>query len=223
MDESQIIDELVKILELIEASGEPITPEEEQELLQIVQDIVGSVQAPTQREEEPPEEVEVPGGIPNAPTITDPATLLWILAGGNEDAFVNYLRTYPDPQLNTLLRNPQRLRDLLEELKQRQPIEDLTQEQADGVPHGPLQSSNIYGFRYDPKSGKLLVRFNSGSVYGYDGVPQGVFKVFAQGAVPAKTSGQNSFGKWWRGKLPSAGASFYEMIRKGGFPYQRIR
>ncbi len=222
MDESEIIEQLIQILELIESSGEEITPEEEQELLQVITDIVGSIQQP-QGEPEPAEDITEPGNIVGSPSsITDPATLLWILSGGQQDAFVNYLRTYPDPELNAILRNPAQLRRLLEELQQRHPIEDLTKENADGIPHGPLQSSNIYGFRYDPQSGRLMVRFNSGSVYGYDGVPPGIFKVFQQGAVPAKTSGKNSFGQWWRGKLPSAGAAFAEMIKKGGFPYQKI-
>ena len=28
------------------------------------------------------------------------AELLWMLAGGQDDAFINYLRTYPDPAFN---------------------------------------------------------------------------------------------------------------------------
>jgi len=83
-------------------------------------------------------------------------------------------------------------------------------------------SSNIYGFRYDPSTRRMLVRFNSGSIYKYENVPPGVFRIFQQGAVPAKTNGENKYGKWWVGKQPSAGAAFFEMIKKGGYPYQRM-
>jgi hypothetical protein len=208
VEEDALIDRILELMLTLIESGVELDQELIQSVSAILKDAIQSS--------------EVQAQAPSPP-ITDPTTLLWILSGGNEDAFVNYLRTYPDPQLNTLLKSPQQLVRVIDELKRSNPIVDLTKQNADGIPHGPLQSSNIYGFRYDPKSGKLLVRFNSGSVYSYDGVPAGIFKVFADGAVPAKTSGKNNFGKWWVGKIPSAGASFYEMIRKGGFPYQRIK
>lgn len=148
------------------------------------------------------------------------AQLLWILAGQNPDAFINYLRTFPDPELNALLRNPSQLAATIQNLQRTMPQGELPS--ADGIPHAPLNSSNIYGFRYDQKSGRLLVRFQSGSVYGYQGVPPGVFKVFQEGAVPATTNGQNKFGKWWTGKIPSLGAAFYQLIRSGGYPYVRL-
>ncbi len=153
--------------------------------------------------------------------IPDGADLLWILSGGNQDAFVNYLRTYPDPALNNLVRNPTLLAQVIERLSRTMP---QGQGQAqDGIEAAPLESSNVYGYNYDPKSGKLQVRFQSGSVYQYQGVPPGVFKVFQQGAVPAKTTGKNRYGQWWTGKIPSLGAAFYDLIRQGGYPYQRLK
>jgi hypothetical protein len=146
--------------------------------------------------------------------------LLWILAGGQPDAFVNYLRTIPDPALNQLLTHPDQLDQVLRQLAQSMPQGQLGS--VGGIEHAPINSSNIYGFRYDPRTGRLLIRFQSGSVYGYNGVPESIFKIFQQGAVPAKTNGQNKFGKWWQGKIPSLGAAFYSLIRQGGYPYQKL-
>jgi len=148
------------------------------------------------------------------------ADLLWILAGGQEDAFVNYLRTFPDPALNSLLENPALLTSTIEHLNRTMPQGERGS--AQGIPQAPLDSSNIYGFQYDPSSGHLKVRFQSGSIYSYQGVPPGIFRVFQNGAVPARTTGQNKFGKWWTGKIPSLGAAFYQLIRQGNYPYQRL-
>jgi hypothetical protein len=206
MDE--ILQYVNELINYISQNGSRLSSQTQQALASFLQEVMGFIEG-YQR----PQNVE--------PPITDAERLLWILSGGQEDAFVNYLRTFPDPALNTLLRNPDQLRQTIERLRQSQPIEG-EERQEGGIPHAPLESSNIYGYRYDPKSGKLLVRFQSGSIYSYDGIPQGIFKVFQQGAVPAKTSGQNRFGKWWVGKIPSLGAAFYNMIRQGGFPYQRV-
>jgi len=62
---------------------------------------------------------------PEAPTnepIPEGADLLWILSGGREDAFVNYLRTFPDAGLNALLRNPTRLAQVIEQLDRTMPL-----------------------------------------------------------------------------------------------------
>ena len=146
--------------------------------------------------------------------------LLWQLANGNEDAFVSYLRTVPDPALNALLRNPTQLQQTISGLQRRMPPGQQPSE--DGIPHADLNSSNIFGFRFNRNNGRLLVRFQNGNVYGYSGIPEGVFKVFQQGAVPAKTSGSNDKGVWFKGKIPSLGAAFYELIRKGNYPYQKL-
>ncbi len=72
-----------------------------------------------------------------------------------------------------------------------------------------MPSSNIEGFSYDDKTGKLLVRFlgkhpdKNGPIYGYDGVPANIADIFMRGAIPAKTNGKNKWGSWWQGKYPS--------------------
>ena len=91
-----------------------------------------------------------------------------------------------------------------------------------------MPSSNIEGFAYDDKTGRMLVRFlgkypnREGPIYGYEGIPKVIFELFQAGAVPARTDGQNKWGKWWKGKHPSMGASMYTLIKNGGYPYQRL-
>lgn len=91
-----------------------------------------------------------------------------------------------------------------------------------------MPSSNVEGFAYDDKSGKLLVRFlgkhpnRNGPIYAYEGVPPNIFDIFRRGAIPAKTNGRNKWGQWWQGKYPSMGAAMYHMIRAGGYPYQKV-
>ena len=155
-----------------------------------------------------------------APAVPQGALLLWQIAGSQPDAFVNYLRSVPDPQLNALLTQPDILNNLIEYLQREHPPGETPV--VDGITHADLQSSNVFGFQYNPRNRRLLVRFNSGSVYGYDNVPPAVYQVFAKGAVPARTSGRNRWGRWWQGKIPSLGAAFYQMIRLGNYPYQRL-
>ncbi len=149
------------------------------------------------------------------------ADLLWQIAGNNPDVFAQYLRQVPDPVLNNLLKNPTQFNQTVDRLQKAMPAPTGQPPRIDGVPKAPLQSSNVYGFQYDPQSQHLRVRFNKGGVYDYEGVPPYVYRIFQAGAVPAKTTGQNEFGQWWQGKNPSLGAAFYEMIKNGGYPYQR--
>lgn len=91
-----------------------------------------------------------------------------------------------------------------------------------------MPSSNIHSYGYDDQSGELRVKFNgsnerdAGPVYSFSGVPPQIFDLFRKGAVPARSKGQNKWGKWWVGKRPSSGASFYTLIREAGYPYKKI-
>lgn len=91
-----------------------------------------------------------------------------------------------------------------------------------------MPSSNIEGFAYDDKTGRLMVRFlgkhpnRNGPIYAYSGVPQNIADIFMRGAIPAKTNGKNKWGSWFQGKYPSMGAAMYHVIRAGGYPYQRM-
>jgi len=166
---------------------------------------------------------EIGGQSPGVSTETPMpmgADLLWILSGGQPEAFINYARTFPDAGLNALANNPSALSSVLSRLEQQMPQGERGS--ADGIDRAPLDSSNIYGFQYDPKSGALKVRFQSGAVYGYQGVPKQIYQIFANGAVPAKTDGKNEYGQWWVGKNPSLGAAFSALIKQGGYPYQKL-
>jgi hypothetical protein len=122
--------------------------------------------------------------------------------------------------MNQLARNPGQLNRVIQQLHRQVTLPAGESEQ--GVPKADLQSSNIYGFQYDPRTKMLRVRFNSGSIYEYGGIPPQIFKAFKAGAVPAKTTGQNQWGAWWTGKVPSLGATFYELIRQREFPYRKV-
>lgn len=133
---------------------------------------------------------------------------------------------------NLNLESQQALGELLQNILQ------LIQEQQpqgapEGVRQGPglieaMPSSNVEGFAYDDKTGRLLVRFlgqhpnRNGPIYAYEGVPPNIFEIFRRGAIPAKTDGRNKWGEWWKGKYPSIGAAMYHVIRAGGYPYQRV-
>jgi hypothetical protein len=154
------------------------------------------------------------------------AQLMWILAGQKEDIFLEYLQTYPDPELRQLLNNPSALEQTIAQLHEmmpsgRPPVSE------EGIPHAEVNSSNVYGYDYDPNSKKLKVKFqgNGGSgqgpVYEYNNVPANIYKSFENMSRQATTDGQNQWGKWWVGK-PSLGASFYQLIRNGGYDYRKL-
>lgn len=145
-------------------------------------------------------------------------------------SLMNYLQT-TGATLN--VESQQALAHMLQNILQ------LIQEQSQGTqvtevpPSQPdiqeaMPSSNVEGFAYDDKSGKLLVRFlgkhpnRNGPIYSYDGVPREIFDMFQKGAVPARTDGKNKWGRWWKGKVPSIGASLYTLIKTRGYPYQRV-
>ncbi len=195
MDEEQLLDQISQIVSRLLQAGVELPPELVQQLSSIFS--------------EPPET-----GMPIG------AELLWVLANGDQRAFLSYLRTIADPELNSLLRDSGRLNSVLENLSRNVPIyKNLIR---DGIPPAPLQSSNVYGFLYDNKDRRLFVRFNSGAIYAYDGVSPRAFNAFTKFSTPAKTTGSNEFGSWWVGKKPSTGATFYEHIRKGPYPYERV-
>jgi len=123
----------------------------------------------------------------------------------------------------------QDLENKINTLKQQEPVEGLQPTQPEEPQlnqSGP--SSNVDSFGYDDKTGKLMVRFlgdypnKEGPVYAYSGVPKEIYNLFQQGAVPARTNGQNKWGKWWKGKVPSLGASLFTLIKNGGYKYQKL-
>lgn len=207
MDEiDNIKNSIRQLMQMLVQRGEPLSDELKSMLAQVINHASNRIE---QVRGKPPTE-ETPQG----------ADLLWQISGSNPSVFARYMSQVPDPALNNFARNPAMMRNLIERFSQEQPPQSPIQVQ--GIEKAPLNSSNIWGFNYDPKSGKLLVRFQKGSVYEYEGVPPHIFRIFQAGAIPAKTNGQNQFGRWWIGKNPSLGASFYDLIRSGPYAYEQV-
>lgn len=202
---------LLTVLQRIE-SGVPLSPE----LRAILPQFLETITARQARENAPDELPHIPLG----------ADLLWVMSGENPQAFIQYLRTVPDAELNQLAQDPTRLYQVMNQLSRQ--ITMPAGESSDGIPAASLQSSNIYGFQYEPRSKRLFVKFQGndgygqGPVYEYEGVPPQIFKMFQQGAIPARTQGSNRWGAWWQSKSPSLGSSMYTLIKNGGFPYARV-
>jgi hypothetical protein len=151
---------------------------------------------------------------------------LWVLAGGNPKAFKAYLKTFPNAQFNQFAQNKLATDRLIDRFSNQ--FTFPYGEVADGIPKAEINSSNVYGFQYDPRNKSLRVKFNGkdtledGPVYEYDNVPPFVFKMFANGAIPAKTDGSNKWGSWWKNKSPSLGSSMHNLIKLGGFSYKKL-
>lgn len=211
---NQIKDQIRELMRQITEIGEE-PPEFIQDLLlQVIERAQTEI---AQLRQQAPETPEPP---PQEP-ISNDAQLLWILAGQQEQAFISYLRSFPSPATQSLLNNPTLLSHTIAQLNRMMPQGQLPM--IGDVEKTALNSSNVWGTHYDQKSGKLKVRFNSGSVYEYDGVPANIYRAFIHGNADARTNGQNEFGRWWRGKNPSLGAALNQYIKAGGFPYRRIR
>ncbi len=160
-------------------------------------------------------------GPPPQEPISPDAQLLWVLAGQQEQAFISYLRTFPTPQTQSLLNNPTALSHTIQQLNRMMPQGEPPV--IDGIQHADLNSSNIWGTQYNPKTGKMKVRFQGGSEYEYDGVPQNIYRAFSKGNASARTKGRNEYGEWWPNKNPSLGAAMNQYIKAGNFPYRKIK
>lgn len=166
------------------------------------------------------QQIESASMQPNA-SLMAKVRLIFDLSARNPTAFVNYLRQIDDPELNQLVQNPAMLDSIVRKLFAQGA--GKTSPAGDGFPPPPLQSSNVAGFKYDPRSEQLQVKFHNGSIYQYFGVPRWVYKEFSTGNATARTKGQNRWGRWFVGKNPSLGASVWKYLRESGLPYQRLR
>jgi len=194
----------------IQDTGQNYSPDMQRQLAAFLEEVYQFI-----NEQNRPREPQIEAGLPVG------AGLLWNLSGGDPEIFTNYLQTVPDAELNALLTNPTRLQQIISRLQENQPQQ--RNREIDGIPQAPIQSSNIWGFTYDPKNKDLFVRFQGDGIYKYNNVPPMIFEMFRRGSVPARTEGQNQYGEWWVGKRPSLGASLFELIRNGGYPYQRLQ
>ncbi len=206
-----LMQELVQAVMEVMQSGEVLSDEFQGLLAQTLGDLVTRIDEGGQQNEPPAQ----------PPPIHHDAQLLWILAGEQPQAFISYLRTFPTPIGRELLNNPGQLNATIVQLQQMMP--QGQQPVVDGIQHADLNSSNVWGANYDPHSGRMKVRFQSGSEYEYDGIPKAIFDAFIHGNASARTKGQNQYGRWWPGKNPSLGAALNQYVKAGGFNYRRIR
>jgi hypothetical protein len=217
-----LIDQLLRGVQETLLSGERLTDEFQgllaQELTIATQRIDQlNIQIQQQREQaRTPEALALLGRPPSAD-----AQLLWQLSGQQEQAFISYLRDFPSDATNELLRNPAELSRTIEYLNRISP--EGTAPVVDGIPHADLNSSNVWGSKYDRRTGVLTVRFQGGSEYEYDGVPANIYRAFANGNAAAKTKGKNQYGEWWPNKNPSLGAALNQYIKASGFNYRKIK
>lgn len=214
MDE--LLQLLIQFMEQIEDNFDQLDDAEAEEISEfLIESFTILEQLQKQRLQETP---EVQSSIPQG------AELLWILSGQQPNAFVDYLRTYPGEGLKELAANPTRLAQIIQRLQAESPQEQLGVD-AHGIEDTQFPSSNVAGMKYDPKSGKLLVKFhgdNGEPIYQYDSVPPQIFELLQHGNAFAQTKGKNKWGEWWPMKNPSIGAALNQWIKKAGYPYQRI-
>lgn len=211
----QLVNELLAGIQDVLQSGEVLSDEFQGALAQ-------ELEATTQRIDQLRGEIgQQPPTAQITPTPSNDAQLLWILAGQQEQAFISYLRDFPSNETRALLANPTLLSQTIDQLSRMMPAGQ--QPYINGIQHADLNSSNIWGTAYDPQSGKMKVRFQGGSEYEYDGVPENIYRAFTKGNASAKTKGKNRYGEWWVGKNPSLGAAMNQYIKAGGFNYRKIR
>jgi len=237
-DRQGIREALAAILKAVSDTPQLLTDRVKQALgglLERVRGVIGGAAPQETPIEAPPPPPIVPPRtpppqIPVTPQISpdqqETINMLWQLSGGIGGVFQSYLNTFPDPELQSMASTPEGIQQIAN-LVMGEPV-DYTPSMAGGVPQSAIQSSNVYGVDYDPKNQKLKVKFNgrdqraAGPTYEYGGVPPEVAQMVESGAMSATTNGQNRFGRWWRGKNPSVGASANQLLKNGPFPYQRI-
>lgn len=219
---------LDQILDVVMKRGESLSPQVKSELALMLNDLAGQMQQQKRVEEqiEPPPLPEEIGPPPlPAPSLDAEMDagirILWRVAGGDQEAFVKYLQTFPDSSMQALIRNPAQLESTIADLQRADPAKQPI-DRADGLEEPPLRSSNIEAFRFDPRTRRMFVKFHEGGVYQYGNIPPVIASLFMKGAGTAKTSGRNKFGMWFKGKNPSYGAALYQLIKQGGYPYKKV-
>ena len=96
------------------------------------------------------------------------------------------------------------------------------------IPAGQYPSSNVEGFKFDPKTKELLIQYHGkfpnakGPIYAYSQIPEFIYKILERGAVGPRTSGANRYHAWHRGVTPSYGAAVNALIKSGGYNFTRL-
>jgi hypothetical protein len=212
---------LREVMRLVVERGEPLTDELRDMLMQVTQHVGQRIQEARAEQQAPVAPPPAPvQKIEQGPPSAD-AQLLWILAGQQPEQFTQYLQNYPSPATQNLLNNESELQRTIEFLQRMMPHGEPPV--INGIRHTDINSSVVWGTQYNPQTGQMKVRFQNGSVYEYDGVPQNIYKAFASGAASAKTDGQNKYGRWWVNKNPSIGAALNQYIKANNFTYRKLQ
>jgi hypothetical protein len=85
-----------------------------------------------------------------------------------------------------------------------------------------INSSNVFILRYFHNSERLRVTFRNGARYEYENVSETEWVAIRSGLASCKTSGQNQWGRWFQGKIPSLGAAVFRYLKQAGKPYRRL-
>lgn len=85
-----------------------------------------------------------------------------------------------------------------------------------------IKSSNVWKFKWDDRTGDLVVKFQDGAVYTYYGVTEQDFEDFRTGTGgTCDTEGEKTIGgatyRWEIGKNPSVGAAVWQVLDKYNF------
>ncbi len=218
-----IKDQMKSLVQRMMENGWDSTQEIVDLISQVIKKAQGQINDLRSQDQQKPQPPSPPTPPDVNPALHYDTRLLWILAGRNPQAFTSYLNSFPTPATSQIASNPDVLNRTIAELSRIMPPGANEQIEENGIPHAPLQSSNVWGALYDNKTGKMRVRFQGGSEYEYDGIPQNIFRAFINGQASAKTKGENQYGRWWPNKNPSLGAALNQYIKEGGFNYRRIR
>lgn len=120
------------------------------------------------------------------------------------------------------------LQNILQFIEQESQITGGTPLNPPPPPPPGMPSSNVAGMNYDDKTGNMLVQFlgkypnRNGPIYQYPNTPKVIAELLQSGAIPARTQGRNRWGQWFPGKVPSAGASVFTLLKARNAPYQRL-
>lgn len=132
---------------------------------------------------------------------------------------------FPDELQGEVAKTLELLYNKIEELTRG--AESLTPTPNRQIPPG-MPSSNVAGMGYNEKTGDLQIQFlgkypnRQGPIYQYPDIPKPIAELLLSGAIPARTDGKNKWGKWWKGKSPSAGASVFTLLKNRNVPFQKL-
>jgi len=208
----QIADGLASILETLARSPKLLT----QKVKALLSDLMSAASDFIKR----PEPVAAP-----TPDQQETIDLLWHVSGGNPESFAQNAASFPDPDLEEYLRQPGALESVVAQMSEQPPAPPA---ESDGIPESDIESSNVFGMKFNKDTGELQVKYNgkdqkgAGPTYSYQGVSPKMYEILSKGMLPPDTSGENKYHKWTRGVTPSLGGSVNKLLIRSGSPYQKI-